>query len=61
MNIMPTWLRNQFRAFYLRRELEQIDLNELHYMRAINAYQIEIDKGAARRSAVTRELRGLPL
>jgi hypothetical protein len=59
MNIMPQWLRDQFRAFYLRRELESIDQNEAHYIEMKGKYQDEIDKGQARRAVVTRELRGI--
>lgn len=59
LNLMPQSVRDAFRAFYLRRELEQIDLNEIHFMKMQMDYQKEIDKGAVRRAAVTRELRGL--
>ncbi len=59
MNLMPQSVRNALRAFYLRRELEQIDLNEAYFIKARDAYQDEIRKGGDRRLAVVRELRGL--
>ncbi len=59
LNLMPTALRNASRAFYLRRQLEQLNLNEAHFMRTIKGYEIELAKVQAERAVVTRELRGI--
>lgn len=61
LNIMPVGVRNALRRFYLERELVQIDQNEQHLIGSRDAYQAEINKAAARRGAVVRELMGLPL
>ena len=61
LNMMPASVRTALRRFYLERELVQIDQNEQHLISSRDAYQAEIDKAAARRGAVVRELMGLPV